>query len=100
MMDVCVLILCLVECIGEMKCDIVEMGFIVLIVGYVGDGNFYVIVLVDFDDVGILKEVEVFNECMVEWVLDMGGMCIGEYGVGYGKMVWLVKEYVFSFGIM
>ena len=45
--DVCVPISKLAECVLETRRDIDASGFIVPIVGHVGDGNFHLLILVD-----------------------------------------------------
>lgn len=93
MIDVCVLILQFVVCVEEIEIDLCVLLLFCLIVGYVGDGNFYVVILIDFDKFEEFVEVEYINDWIVECVLCLGGICMGEYGVGLYKMCFLLKEY-------
>lgn len=87
--DVVVFLSCLFDVIEVVKKDIEELGFLGLIVGYVGDGNFYVLML--FLE---LKRniVEGVVYCMIDFVLEMEGMVMGEYGVGVVKRDYFEKE--------
>src|SRR6202021_3351814 len=48
--DVCVPISQLAACVAETKSDIAASGLVAPIVGHVGDGNFHVMPLIDFND--------------------------------------------------
>lgn len=99
-MDVCVLIFLLVEVINCIKVEIVEVGFLVLVVGYVGDGNFYFLILIDFEDFEELVKVKLLVFLLNKMVLEFEGIVIGEYGVGIGKMFYLIEEYGVVLNVM
>lgn len=91
--DVCVLMLYLFEVVVEVVCDICVEGLFGLMVGYVGDGNFYFQILVMFGNDVEMVVVKCVVICMVECVLLVGGMIIGEYGVGIGKCGLMCVQY-------
>jgi len=91
--DVCVPISRLAECILDTRRDIDEQRLIAPIVGHVGDGNFHVSFIVDYDDGEEMARAEGVNERMVTRALAMGGTCTGEHGVGYGKIAFLRAEH-------
>ena len=91
--DVCVPISRLADCILETRKDIDASGLCAPIVGHVGDGNFHVIFVVDFDNEDEIKKAEEVNERMVLRAIAMEGTCTGEHGIGYGKMDFLTAEH-------
>ena len=91
--DVCVPISRLAECISAVKRDIAEAHLLAPLVGHVGDGNFHLIFLVDFDDQGEVARAKAVNARMVEKALALGGTCTGEHGVGFGKIPYLEAEH-------
>lgn len=90
--DVCVPISKLAECVLETRRDIDTSGFIVPIVGHVGDGNFHLLILVDPNDAAEIERAMALNTRLVNRALDMGGTCTGEHGVGYGKIEFVERE--------
>lgn len=95
LLDVCVLVLELVGVVWVV-CDLlVDCLIFVVIFGYVGDGNFYVVFVLDVIDLVEIVVVKVINVGLVVYVIVVGGICIGEYGVGMGKIGYLVDEYDF-----
>lgn len=98
--DVCVPISRLAECITETRRDIDETGLLAPIVGHVGDGNFHVLVLMDFADADEVAKAKAFNERLVARALAMDGSCTGEHGVGYGKIEFLTAEHGEAVGVM
>ncbi|MDA1090399.1 MAG: FAD-binding protein [Proteobacteria bacterium] len=98
--DVCVPISRLAECINETRLDINETGLVAPIVGHVGDGNFHVIVLMDFDDAAEVARAKAFNERLVARALAMDGTCTGEHGVGHGKIEFLTAEHGDAISVM
>lgn len=92
--DVCVLLYCLfvVVVVICVKCD--ECGLNVSFVGYVGDGNFYVLFYVVFDDWVIWDVIYVIYDEMMMLIFVVGGICLGEYGIGLYKQKYLVQECV------
>ena len=91
--DVCVPISRLAECVSAVKRDIAEAHLLAPLVGHVGDGNFHLIFLVDFDDQGEVARAKAVNARMVEKALALGGTCTGEHGVGFGKIPYLETEH-------
>ncbi|HJO75687.1 MAG TPA: FAD-linked oxidase C-terminal domain-containing protein [Rhodospirillales bacterium] len=98
--DVCVPISRLVECVTETRRDIDETGLVAPIVGHVGDGNFHVVVVMDFDDLGEVARAKAFNERLVTRALAMDGTCTGEHGIGHGKIEFLTAEHGEAVSVM
>ena len=90
--DVCVPISKLAECVLETRRDIDTSGFIVPIVGHVGDGNFHLLILVDPSDAAEVERAMELNTRLVNRAIGMGGTCTGEHGVGYGKIGFVEQE--------
>ncbi len=91
--DVCVPISRLAECVTATQRDIAESRLVAPIVGHVGDGNFHLTLMVDFDDPDEVRRAEALNERLVERALSMDGTCTGEHGVGQGKIKYLLAEH-------
>jgi D-lactate dehydrogenase (cytochrome) len=98
--DVCVPISRLTECIIETRRDIDETGLIAPIVGHVGDGNFHVIVVMDFENADEVARAKAFNERLVTRALAMDGTCTGEHGIGHGKIEFLTAEHGEAVSVM
>ena len=98
--DVCVPISRLAECIIETRRDIDETGLMAPIVGHVGDGNFHVIVVMDFEDADEVARAKAFNERLVTRALAMDGTCTGEHGIGHGKIEFLTAEHGEAVSVM
>ena len=98
--DVCVPISRLTECIIETRRDIDETGLMAPIVGHVGDGNFHVIVVMDFEDAYEVARAKAFNERLVTRALAMDGTCTGEHGIGHGKIEFLTAEHGEAVSVM
>ncbi|MEW5707379.1 MAG: FAD-linked oxidase C-terminal domain-containing protein [Pseudomonadota bacterium] len=90
--DVCVPISRLAECIETTLEDIARTPLPVPLFGHVGDGNFHLIVLVDPQDPGHLRQARTLNHRLVERALALDGTCTGEHGVGVGKRDYLREE--------
>ena len=91
--DVCVPISRLAECLLETKRDIEESGLLAPIVGHVGDGNFHMAPIANYDDPEQNRRVQDWHARMVRRAIAMGGTCTGEHGVGTGKMPYLELEH-------
>jgi D-lactate dehydrogenase (cytochrome) len=91
--DVCVPISRLADCVDETKADSVASGLLAPIIGHVGDGNFHVMPLIDFDDAGEVAAGAAFVDRLVRRAIDMGGTCTGEHGVGQSNMKYLGVEF-------
>jgi D-lactate dehydrogenase (cytochrome) len=98
--DVCVPISCLADCIMETKRDLDETGLRSGIVGHVGDGNFHMGIVTDFNDPVKKKTAMDFSDRLTERALAMGGTCTGEHGVGMGKMKFLQAEHGEALSVM
>ncbi len=98
--DVCVPISRLAECITETRRDIDATGLLAPIVGHVGDGNFHVLVLMDFADEDEVAKGKAFNERLVTRALAMDGSCTGEHGIGHGKIEFLTAEHGEAVSVM
>ncbi|MBL6930631.1 MAG: FAD-binding protein [Rhodospirillales bacterium] len=91
--DACVPISKLATCLLETRRDIDESGMLVPIVGHVGDGNFHLTILLDPEDENAITRAHALNDRMIRRVLEMGGTCSGEHGVGVGKMEYMEDEH-------
>ena len=98
--DVCVPISRLAECVLETRRDIDTSGFIVPIVGHVGDGNFHLLILVDPNNAAEIERAMALNTRLVNRALGMGGTCTGEHGVGYGKIEFVEQEHGAGVAVM
>jgi D-lactate dehydrogenase (cytochrome) len=70
------------------------------IVGHVGNGNIYLLLLVDPDDEDKMTRVNALNERLVHRALAMGGTSTGEPGIGYGKVVFVTAEHGDAISVM
>lgn len=94
--DVGVLLFVLGELVIGIVCIVEEWNLMILVIVYVGDGNIYLLLVYDFVDVVMLECVYfVYGEIM-DLVVGLGGMIIGEYGVGWLKWLWLVGYFGFD----
>jgi D-lactate dehydrogenase (cytochrome) len=86
--DVCVPISRLAESVADVRRDLDESSLPAPtpILGHIGDGNFHLIMLVDPTNADEIAEAHGINDRMVARVLEAGGTCTGEHGVGYGKI--------------
>ena len=98
--DVCVPISRLAECVAETRRDIDENGYVAMIVGHVGDGNFHVLLLTDPEEEGGIERAEAFVERLNWRAIEMEGTCTGEHGVGQGKMKYLEREHGAALDVM
>jgi len=87
--DVCVPISRLADCIMETKQDLAESGMTSGFVGHVGDGNFHMGLLANYDDPDENKRAHEFHDRLVRRALAMDGTCTGEHGIGCGKLDFL-----------
>src|SRR3569623_1585490 len=91
--DCCVPISRLAECLLETQADCEKNGAVYAIIGYVGDGNFHVQLLIDPHDPAEVAKAEAINQRMVARAIAMDGTCTGEHGVGLHKMDFLIQEH-------
>ena len=91
--DVCVPISRLADCMLEAKADLEACGFWSPIIGHVGDGNFHMAPLANYEDPEECARVMAWHERMVRRAIEMGGTCTGEHGIGTGKMKYLEVEH-------
>ena len=91
--DVCVPISQLAICVAETKADIAASGLVAPIVGHVGDGNFHVMPLIDFDDPAEVARGYAFIDRLVERALAHGGTSTGEHGIGQSNRKYLQLEF-------
>src|ERR1700730_13560309 len=98
--DVCVPISRLAECISETKRDLAQSTIPYALVGHVGDGNFYLVFMIDPDRPEEVAEASRLNDRMVARALAMEGTSTGEHGVGYGKMDFLIAEHGEAVSVM
>ncbi|CAB4750424.1 unannotated protein [freshwater metagenome] len=62
------------------------------ILGHVADGNFHVSIVTDPEKPEDLVEVRKLTHQLTGRIIDMGGTCTGEHGIGSVKIEDLVKE--------
>jgi D-lactate dehydrogenase (cytochrome) len=80
--DVCVPISELADCVEETHQDALTSAILAPIVGHVGDGNFHVMPLIDFEDPAEVARGRAFIDRLVRRALDHGGTSTGEHGLG------------------
>jgi len=91
--DVCVPISRLAVCVAETKADIAASGLVAPIVGHVGDGNFHVMPLIDFNDSAEVERGYAFIDRLVKRALSFGGTSTGEHGIGQSNRKYLKLEF-------
>jgi D-lactate dehydrogenase (cytochrome) len=91
--DVCVPISQLAACVAETKADIAATGLTAPIVGHVGDGNFHVMPLIDFNDPVEVERGYAFIDRLVKRALDHGGTSTGEHGIGQSNRKYMRLEF-------
>lgn len=62
------------------------------ILGHVADGNFHAFIVTDPNKPEELPAVRELTHEMTNAIIDMGGTCTGEHGIGAGKIASLEKE--------
>jgi D-lactate dehydrogenase (cytochrome) len=62
------------------------------ILGHVADGNFHCQIITDPAEPEELAEIREIVDGMVLQIIEMGGTCTGEHGIGAGKIKALVRE--------
>jgi len=70
------------------------------LLGHVGDGNFHMVVMMKPGDAAYAREVDAFNDRLVNRALAAGGTCTGEHGIGLGKIKHLYAEHGESVNVM
>ena len=91
--DVCVPISRLAMCVAETKADIAASGLVAPIVGHVGDGNFHVMPLIDFNDPVEVERGYAFIDRLVQRALAHGGTSTGEHGIGQSNRKYMNLEH-------
>ena len=91
--DVCVPISRLSACVEETKADAVASNILAPIVGHVGDGNFHVMPLIDFESPAEVEIGAAFVDRLVRRALAFGGTCTGEHGIGQSNKKYLGVEF-------
>ena len=69
-----------------------ESPFPFSILGHVADGNFHAFIITDPNKPEELPTVRELTHHMTDAIIDMGGTCTGEHGIGAGKISSLEKE--------
>lgn len=78
------------------KCVLCGCVFVVLYM-YVGDGNVYINILVNFDNYEMLQDVYVLVVCIMMFVCLFDGVIFGEYGIGIMKFEFLIDDEIVEF---
>ena len=60
--------------------------------GHVADGNFHAFILTDPNKPEELPAVRELTHEVTDGIIEMGGTCTGEHGIGAGKIESLEKE--------
>jgi D-lactate dehydrogenase (cytochrome) len=63
-----------------------------MIVAHVGDGNFHVQFMVDYDSDERERAFALIAD-MTHDALAIGGTCTGEHGIGQGKIKYMLEEH-------
>jgi D-lactate dehydrogenase (cytochrome) len=98
--DVCVPLSQLAECVRETEADIAQSGLLAPILGHVGDGNFHVLLVVDWHDADEAKRATGFIDRLTERAIAMDGTSTGEHGIGQGKRRFLEQEHGAAVDVM
>ena len=91
--DVCVPITRLAAAIARTREALRGTSLPAPLYGHVGDGNFHVVLLIDPDRPGELREARTLGRRIVDIALELGGTCSGEHGIGLGKIDALAQEH-------
>ena len=91
--DVCVPISQLAAAIVSTREVLEETSLPAPLYGHVGDGNFHVVLLIDPESPGELREARHLGRRIVDIALELGGTCSGEHGIGLGKVDALALEH-------
>src|ERR1700691_187310 len=91
--DICVPISQLAVCVAETKADIAASGLVAPIVGHVGDGNFHVMPLIDFNNPAEVARGYAFIDRLVQRALTHGGTSTGEHGIGQSNRKYMNLEH-------
>ncbi|MGE0798906.1 MAG: FAD-binding oxidoreductase [Lautropia sp.] len=90
--DTCVPISRLAESVEGARKLLEASGFVSMIIGHVGDGNFHCVILVDPDDAAEMSRAEAVNDQIVRLAQSLDGTCTGEHGIGLHKIGFLADE--------
>ena len=62
------------------------------ILGHVADANFHCFILTDPNNPSELPEIRKLTHEITQQIIEMGGTCTGEHGIGSGKIEALIEE--------
>ena len=62
------------------------------ILGHVADANFHCFILTDPNNPSELPEIRKLTHEITSKIIEMGGTCTGEHGIGSGKIDALIEE--------
>lgn len=92
--DACVPLSRFADLLAATARDVKELGVVGFCFGHAGDGNFHCIMpMTECDSQEYKDAVFQVNANLIERVIDVGGTCTGEHGIGYGKKKYLEKMY-------
>jgi D-lactate dehydrogenase (cytochrome) len=83
----------LAVCVAKTKADIAASGLVAPIVGHVGDGNFHVMPLIDFNDPAEVERGYAFIDRLVQRALAHGRTSTGEHGIGQSNRKYMNLEH-------
>lgn len=79
----------MVYVLGEIEVISKKYGYCIVNVFYVGDGNFYFLILYDDFLEGDLEKVEEIGGEIFKLCVEVGGSLFGEYGIGLDKKCYM-----------
>lgn len=98
--DVCLPISELAGAIRHAREALLTSGLPGGIVGHVGDGNYHINLMIDFDDPEEIERANQLNDQIVEYAIAREGTCTGEHGVGIGKKKFQSLEHGAAIEVM
>ncbi|MEY3736733.1 MAG: hypothetical protein RLZZ251_449 [Actinomycetota bacterium] len=82
----------LAEAVALTESILARAPFPFSILGHVADGNFHAFIVTDPEKPEELPAVRALTHEMTDAIIDMGGTCTGEHGIGAGKISALERE--------
>jgi len=91
--DVCVPLDKLATIVDRSRKELDHRNIFGMIVGHVGDGNFHVQMMVDFENAAEVESAFSFVEWLADAAISLGGTVSGEHGIGQGKIKFMEREH-------
>ena len=80
------------EAVGMADAFLTEKGYPYTVLGHVADGNFHTFIITDPEKPEQLEDIREIAHALALRIIEMGGTCTGEHGIGAGKIDALVEE--------